>query len=164
MRRPEPFSRELCDAVAVDLYPMLRQWYPESNPDSAEEERYVRQLSDALWTSLGDGYAAAKYLDEISGWDIDSDAVKVLSEAAWKLRERYEKEVARWVSERDLKPALRIGDEVGFEHNRALYRGEIAQVDEKHGTYWVFSAALGHVKEGTGSHSIILPYEAVEKV
>lgn len=161
--RPNRMSDEVLAEVANKLMPRVESWLQLDKEDEEYQQQlkeYAGDLLKALEVS-SDGYKMASYLDERHGWDVDAELVDILDSADLYSAER--KAVIAWVKDNDIRPHFEVGKEVTVKLSRddSEHRGEIVSIGED-GTYTVMIPALGHVREGLGTHGNIFAWEAVE--
>ena len=117
------------------------------------------------YCDFGNGYKIAKQLESNEGIDPDAELVEVCDGFMHSISSAQDKCIADWIEAYQVKPKFKVGDKVTFKRfkrEEELHAGEITQIDSKTGKYFVFSEELGHVREGLGSHAVILPWEEVE--
>ena len=133
------------------------------NDNYSSETEVCKDLLDALEGALDfDGYEIAKRL-ESRYWETDRELVDILDEA-WDFAEEAYKEVIRdWRRAYQVKPKYKIGDHVAVRAGNppSIRDGEIEAVNEVRAQYCVYIPSLGHVREGVGTHGIMMDWESV---
>jgi hypothetical protein len=128
---------------------------PECRGDEAE-----KALARAMAFSSGT-YDLARSLD-LSGWMIDDEILEELGNADMCRIDAHRELVARWVEARHIRPQRDVGAAVSVsQRGQPSQHGEVVAVDLVQASYTVFCPGLGHVREGLGTHGIIVPYESV---
>jgi hypothetical protein len=163
-QRPGYRSDDVLEAAARELV----QSMPDINGDI---ESHVAAIAKVLkeGSPTFDGYRLARSLEESYGWDADMDLAQSLDAASVIVGALVREATARWVAANSIRPKKAIGDMVSVETRnnegrRGTYTGEIVAIDEAHAAYTVMIEALGHVREGTGTHGIIVPYETLHEL
>lgn len=128
-------------------------------------EETIADLEKALSREgYASGYELLKCLDDM-GWIVDRAADELVEElgcADGIRREIHGEMVRKWVRWENIKPKLAIGAAATITCRGAEHRGEILRIDAERAEYIVCVPALGHVKEGTGTHGFVYPFEEVE--
>lgn len=151
MSRPTGRDESVIRKAAELSLPEFKRW---ANEASGSDEVMLNDLLACIrWGH--DGYARAKRI-EIYGYEPDAELVEILDSIdVW----RAEREaVAKWVKEFDVKAPFPIGALVVI----AGGSGEIMAHDEAQGTSTVFVEAMGHVREGNGTHGLIVAWEKLK--
>lgn len=156
--RPKRHDAAIRRQAAEALVPEIEEWLGESI-SGPECEELVRTLSSCCGD---DAYDIARELER-GGYTPDSSLVEVLD--GFDTYRIHADAVRLWIAETGATPKLSIGATVAIpvkmaEHNGVV--GEIIAINERHGEYTVFCAALGHVREGLGTHGLIFPWEEIE--
>ncbi|MBK6616503.1 hypothetical protein [Ottowia sp.] len=105
-------------------------------------------------------FEAAKRLSSAS-WDVDDETLEVLGDRSVHMLDAQRTAVAKWVSQRGVKPQRVMGSPVDLVHLGETVRGEIVSIDVEQAQYTVFCASLGHVRQGVGTHGLIVDFERV---
>lgn len=160
--RPNRMSDEVIAEVANRLMPRVLQWLHIGQDDAEEVIETAKDIMAVLKVS-SDGYKMAKELEDRHGWDEpDSELVDVLEGADYY--GTLQTAIRAWVKDNDLKPKYEVGEVVTVKkvsHEGSEHRGEIISIGDD-GTYTVMIPALGHVREGVGTHGTIFAWEVVE--
>ncbi|QMI49920.1 hypothetical protein [Burkholderia sp. MBR-1] len=98
------------------------------------------------------------------GWEVDDELLRILGDADFEILEARDAYVRRWVAAREVVPQRDVGDVVRFDYQRSPVDGEIRRIDRQHGTYTIFCESLGHVREGDGTHGIVVPFEVIHSL
>ena len=131
------------------------------------EEEFEEIVQDILVEvdSYSSGYQICRNL-ESAGWYFDGDDLVDVFGEMGVIRHRFHREaVKQWVIDAQIEPSFEVGAKVVFFHKdkREDVRGEIAKVERETGEYVVFCQSLGHVRTGSGTHGLILPFEICKK-
>lgn len=130
--------------------------------DYGKPEEVLNDLvSCTTFESNLDGYKLARELERL-GWEADAGLVDTLDGLYWPLTKRLTKAVEDWVHENGIVPQHQVGEIVTFKDKGKSIKGEIIQVDESSAIYYLFCESLGHVREGVGVHSRLIPFEEVQ--
>lgn len=156
----------LCiEEVAELLLAWLQETDPSDDPDRIQECReHARKLLIGLCTD-DDGYKLAKRLDDYLGYKPDSQLVDAL-EQIWSIRYKaYEKVVAEWVAREGIViPEAYMGKTVKFRSGPNPGQGEITKFYPESARVLIFCPEKGHVREGVGSHGVVIDWENVEEL
>lgn len=161
----------------ADCPPPKRPAVTASEVHARLVEHLAKRISAALGEPLGEhsiaslrratetwfvdsAFRMARNLDN-DGWDVNDDLTDVLSDAQAYGHMAHNAVVAEWVAKYDIRPPLPIGARVRCKVQRVEHVGEVTAIDAKRATYTVLVEALGHVRDGNGTHGVVLPYEAV---
>lgn len=164
--RPKRNDPDVILAAARGLAPALLNWSNQGGSSfvaqGEELERTVTELADILkYRYNDDGYSLAKNLEH-NGWDADSELVEIMDEAAYTVRQAWDKACQKWVADNKLKgPA--IGAEVTWLRHPDYGVGKVRS-DHADGRSTVAFASQGHVTEGVGCHGNIIEWEELELV
>jgi len=146
----------------------VRQYLVSEGDEDPDMDRAMAEVERAMRWSTLDGYEIARELDS-RGWSADSQLVELMDQLAWRRYDAHHDVVCEWVKSENIKPALGVGDLVTIKARRKgamvaePFDGEITSVREDEARYVVLVEALGHVREGVGSHGIVMAYEDVTK-
>lgn len=164
--RPTRFDLAVRQAAAAKVWPVFRAWLIRSGASvteaDADREDVLPELAAALEYN-DDGYEVAKHL-EARGWDADDelvDAGRCLLDA---LEDAHDAAVKSWVTTAKPAQLFVVGNAVQFTHPGRSGRatiGEVSRIDAARAKYVVYCASLGHVREGVGSHGILVNFEDV---
>jgi hypothetical protein len=156
----EPIVRS---AAARSLAPAIAAWindmsYKQGTPIYEELVAEIAQVADAT-----DGYAAARKLENNKGWCPDSELVELLDGLPYAVSRACDRLTALWVSTFGVTVPFVLDDTVtlvrsGWGDDEVT--GTVVGIDPKYANVTVCCPSLGHVKEGQGTHGIIV---AVEK-
>jgi len=155
--RPNGSHAGVMGLVADDLMPNVMGWFQGEEDETEVREQIMEVLDD-----FHDGYEMAKELEDRYGWDADSELVDVLDGASFYGPRK--KAVMAWIRDNAITPKLSIGQVVKAKqgkYSKEINEGEIVKIDEG-GIYIVMIPALGHVREGIGTHGCCLAWEDVE--
>lgn len=74
--------------------------------------------------------------------------------------------VESWVVRNGLKPEFKVGDRVKVPHRAKSEPvvGDVYEIDAKRAQYRVYVESLGHVREGNGTHGLIIGFEDAKAV
>jgi hypothetical protein len=159
-KRPDRFSDSVAKRAAESLCKEVRQWLGD---DAGSNEEIVADLVHAMRYVCDDGYEISRRL-EGRGYSPDSELVDILDSAGHHKYLAHKEDVKEWVLANDLKLDLPLGTRVSVEMGGKTHIGEIRDRYEDTVQYSVFIAELGHVREGAGTHGVILGFEKVKAV
>lgn len=147
---------EAVEAAAVDaVLPKVMEWLKQGNgEDNAAGVR--EDLAECI--NDGDGYRICVGLSNHSGWDCDSELVEILDSAAYALHLALRNAEEQWVKATGQTPAIPVGGAVTFTQFGVSHIGEVTKHDPR-GYYIVYCEALGHVREGVGTHGTYVKWE-----
>lgn len=159
MKRPTMYDDGVCRVAAEKLWERIKR---DSGDDAADNEASIKSITEAIRYD-DDGYAIARHLEH-DGWDPDAQMVDTLDSAFSEKLRACETETSKWVDENGIKPEFAVGSSVRFKDRstRKSHVGEVTKVELDQARYWLFCEELGHVREGVGTHAIVLNYEDVE--
>lgn len=153
MQRPNEYDSSLTRLAAKDLLEDLRKAFPD---ESFDEEDSIYSLSEAIRYD-DDGYAICRNLEN-DGWDCDSQMVEIMDNASGYKYRHHKEQVREWVKQSN--PALLpVGTAVTFERRGQSHQGVISKVNGDLAEYTVYVEAMGHVREGIGTHGCVLRSE-----
>lgn len=157
--RPSHRTKSILDAAAREIVSAI----PNLGGDF---EANISDVSQALASNapVFDGYRIARELEQSHHWECDMAIVEELDTASAVVSQLVRNLTAEWVEKNAIRPKLRVGEATSVEtydnsNRRGRFDGEVLVIDEKHATYTIMIPALGHVREGQGTHGIIVPYE-----
>jgi hypothetical protein len=149
-KRPSRHSDEIDLEVAKLLLPAFMEW--AGKHDGYSEADVLESLLEAIECHEDDGYRIAYHLD--GEWRVDAALVNLLDSASYHRHRAHKAACVKWLSESGLTPPE-------LESRVATEKHGTGVVTENHvdGTSTVFFAHLGHVREGTGTHGLIIEWE-----
>ncbi len=154
--RPSPCSKGVNAAVAKKLAPAIAAWMEDGASAVDVEPDLVKTLS-----IRSDGYELAKALEERCGYSPDAQLVEILNRVGSLRQIECDRLQEAWVKARGFTvPA--IGARVAFTLDDQDCEGEVLS-NSAAGTSLVFCPALGHVREGLGSHGRYFPWEQLKE-
>ncbi len=170
--RPTDSSKEVIMLVVQRIMPEIIQWFEQFEELSEEDiENIKEQLTNAIdknnISELTDSYDIAKSLDSRYYWDSDSELVDILCGLDfYDVRMLLTK---KWIKDNNIIPKYKEGDSVIVKslhlsikyRQKEQYDGEIYKVYEE-GNYAIYIKEIGHVKNGTGTHGVILNWELID--
>jgi hypothetical protein len=154
--RPTQRSEEVIKAAVASALPTFLRWAIEPE-DGKESGNISKDLCEVLRYG-NDGYEMATSLERRS-WSPDSELVELLDGLLHTRSVATHKAVAEWVTRNNIQPALKVGDKLVWKGDQA----EIAKIYTEDARYTLFIAVKGHVREGVGTHGIVVTFEDVEK-
>lgn len=154
--RPKVTDRAITSVAAAAMLPALAEWNGE--PLTDEEVASVLRLLPGM--AYSDTYEMAREFER-DGWDANSELVNTLEGWDYVLRNAHHTAVREWMTTNDVRPRFAAGAAVNVPREQNM-TGEVASVDEQRGTYTVRIDALGHVREGVGTHGRVFVWEEVE--
>lgn len=165
--RPTRHHKQVQKLAAERLLPNVLRWLRSACEQDITDKSKADVLRDLIENFDDEGYRFAHNLDR-AGWSPDADLVEILSGAStWHCEKKC---VQEWMKANGIAPKLAVGDKVVIPAKWAKDRGhetagncigEITKVDDD-GRYIVLIEALGHVREGLGTHGYVEPWEKVE--
>jgi len=158
-KRPSSHDEKIDTLIAEELLDDVIGWLKASGDEDPDRDEVRKSLESAM-DFEDDGYKIARQLDN-DGWDVDAELVHILDNAFPNRIRIHRDFVAKWVEENGIKPTFEVGQTVAFKERNKSHTGEITRINEKQAEYTIYCAEMGHVREGTGSHGVILPFEAV---
>lgn len=158
MNRPSLSSDGILRAVAEKVMEQMPTSIGMSNDDIE-----VIELAISNEAPVCDEYRMARHLDR-HGWDCDMSVIEALSVTSGEVYDALREATKTWVTSNQIKPRLKIGDvaKVMLYEGRGPkkeYEGEVVRIDADLATYTICVPAIGHVKEGVGTHGVLIPYE-----
>jgi hypothetical protein len=164
--RPARYSEAIYQRAAEMLYERREDYGVEVDAD--DRDGAIEDIADALRTG-SNGYDRAQHLDR-HGWFVDAQVVEWLDDDT--THDAHREAVREWVKAEGILPSLGVGTLVRMETHPSYRKtvttdtveGEIREVYVDSAEYSIFVEAYGHVRKGTGTHGIILPYEAVQRI
>lgn len=164
MQRPDHCNPAILEQAAREIAQDMRGL-------DGDLDAWIADIADALAAEapVFDAYRIGKVLEHKHGWDVDMDTVQALDAASCTVSQLVRAATAQWVAQCAIRPQLVVGDLVCVlardrAGRKAQYLGEIVEIDEVHATYTVMIAELGHVREGTGTYGVIVPYEQLHEL
>lgn len=156
--RPDGHHEIVKRIVVERIMPEILAWLDEeSEPD---REALAGDLMKVV-SGWDDGFEIAKKLERRFHWDGNSSLVDILD--GLDFYGAHGAALIRWIEENGIVPRLEVGAQVKVHRtDAAIHDGEIRAIDAKRGTYTVMIPALGHVREGLGTHGSILDWDEVE--
>lgn len=156
--KPRPkYSDPLVVAIAAErMCDRLMKW-AAANED--EREQYLGDLKEVLeGAAYRDGYELAKAFDR-KGYSADSELVDLMESSFFTIRTALAECMACWVVDNNVTPPYPLDAPVRVKHKGAIVEGTIVTIYDKMAECSVYCPSLGHVREGTGTHGIIVQYE-----
>lgn len=155
--RPSNRSDEILTCAAQQLLTELGD--KEIPP---EDSRAVEQLVKAMkYCSSLDGYEICRELERSHYWSPDSQMVDVFDGAFSAVHQVHRAKVADWVASNGIRAQKAIGDQVEVLYRGQTHLGEIVKISAETAEYTVMIPALGHVREGLGTHGTIFKFEDI---
>lgn len=142
-------------ALAIDgIIKPVMNWMADGNNTCTEQE--VRaDLEKCGDDDPGDGYEFTKLLERNHSWDCNRELVDILDGYdLWGAHREFEK---RWVAAYRVFPSLLISATLTYEGHPA----EITKIYAD-GKYCIYCADLGHVKQGPGTHGVLVNWEEID--
>jgi hypothetical protein len=167
--RPSQNDDYVMERAALLALPEVQEWLKETDAYNAgEDSDTIKELASAFkYEPSGNGYDRAKHLESHKYWSgIDASLVEIL-DRSWPY-EALQICVADWVRSYNVRPQLEVGAQVTYLDKPYSFgagtvrEGEITDINLERATYTVCVPALGHVKQGSGIHGNVLPFEVVE--
>ncbi|NJL70549.1 MAG: hypothetical protein HC888_02495 [Candidatus Competibacteraceae bacterium] len=164
MKRPDIHDKTLIEE-AVRHSQNLNCVMMDVEEEDGEKDSVVNDIVAAFGDNPDDGYEVVKYLENRRYWEGSSELVDAFNSMFFDISRTHEKWVKQWVIENHIKPALKVGDDVvlkNFNCRGKDVRGKVVEIFTDKAEYIIFCAELGHVRSGTGSYGVVLPFEQVE--
>lgn len=153
-KRPKLNDDAVIALVAEELAIKIADWM--SNYDDIEE--IENDLKRAL-KYHSDGYELARELDD---YNPDAELVDILDNALDMKLSAHDQVCRRWVSDNGLV-GPNIGASVSFTFDGKRIEGEVVN-NYDYGQSSVFCESLGHVREGLGTHGVVINWEDLTEV
>jgi hypothetical protein len=165
--RPKLFDAEVEARHVKLIEPSIKKLLAESSHSPEDDlDSVVKDVARAM-RYASDGYQVGKRLEEC-GWDVDASLVATLDSLVSQRSEALAHLESQWVRENGVTVPFSIGNAVRIvskdsskSHGQV---GEVTKVYPKHARVLVRVEALGHVREGNGTHGLVLNVEDVETV
>ncbi len=157
-QRPSIHDTAIIQSVAAVIARQLGESY-------GAHDQVAADIADVLGENPhDDGYQLARRLEKHHDWECTFNTAEELDCASGELRSQVRSATATWVERNSIKPKKAVGDAVEVTQKGVAYSGEIVKIDEAHAEYTVTIPALGHVKEGPGTHGWIIKYEELHEL
>ena len=154
-KRPKLNDDAVIALVSNELAINVADWIGSTD----DIDQIESDLKKALKYSSLDGYDLAKRLDY---YDPDTELVNILDEADSMMYSAYNIICRKWVSDNGL-----VGPEIGASVSFTFYgkriEGEVVN-NYDYGQSSVFCESLGHVREGFGTHSVVVNWDDLTEV
>lgn len=138
---------------------------PSGTIADSDTENALNDIVNALRREAPgfDEYRMTRYLEE-SGWACDRTIMDAFDIAGGEAFHAVREATKQWVRANSIKPRLSVGAQVKVMARAATmakeeFDGEVVTVDAEQAAYTVMIPALGHVREGNGTHGIIFHFE-----
>lgn len=154
-KRPKLNDDAVIALVSNELSTDVADWV--GSQENLKEIRH--DLTRALKFSSLDGYDLAKRLDY---YDPDTELVNILDDADSMMYSAYNITCRKWVSDNGLF-GPEIGASISFAFDGKQIEGEVVN-NYDYGQSSVFCESLGHVREGFGTHSVVVNWEDLTEV
>jgi hypothetical protein len=162
--RPSKSSYDVLYRTATNLAPKINEWSGD------EFQIDINTLKDAIQYNSLNGYVMAQNLENSCGIQPDVELVEILDDVWFIKKEVHDDIVKEWVKDYNISPGKKVGDLVTIkcswkeitETGLTKVSGEIVSIDTELATYLVCCESLGHVKEGVGTHGVIVNYEDID--
>lgn len=156
-QRPGRSDDAISKRAAELLLPAVQEWLGEEADD-----RTLPELIKAT-RIYDEGYEIARAL-EMRGYSPDAELVEILDDMSYCRYQAHEEAVKDWVKAHDLSLDLSVGTAVSIVVNGKFHTGEIRDRKEATAQYTVMVPALGHVRDGLGTHGLIVGFEQVTRI
>lgn len=151
MSRPKRYSKEVIEATAIKLLPLVLKWLN----DEQDNGELLVSIIKAIECN-DDGFDIATSLHDIDDLEPDAELVRILDDTS-HIKSQCQKELCiKWIAEKGIKPLHGTGDTVMYQGDKSV----IKKITED-GQYLLFIASKGHVESGTGTHGIYVNWEDV---
>lgn len=165
--RPKRFDPEVEARHVKLIEPSIKKLLAESSHSPEDDLDSVMKDVARAMRYASDGYRVAKSLED-AGWDVDTSLVATLDSLVFERTTALAELEAKWVKDSGAVIPFTLGQSVRItakdspkSHGQV---GEVAKVYPKHARVLVRVPALGHVREGNGTHGLVLNVEDVEAV
>lgn len=159
--RPSHRDHAILTAVAHKILLAM----PAGTVTEGDEESAITDICKALRNEAPgfDEYRLTRHLENC-GWSCDRTIMDAFEVASGEVSQLVREATRLWVRSNSIKPRLTIGEQVkvmtrSTSRIKQEFDGEVVTVDADHATYTVMIPALGHVREGTGTHGVIVNFE-----
>lgn len=163
MTTARPTHRDPAILAAVAL--KVLEAMPAGTITERNREGAIADITRALRSEAPafDEYRLTKQLEEC-GWDCDRGIMDAFEVASGEAFQCVREATKQWVTANSIKPRLAVGAQVKLmvrarSFAKEEFEGEIVAVDADQANYTVMIPALGHVREGSGTHGIIIQFE-----
>lgn len=154
-KRPHQMSRECSELTARKMIPLLEEYLDEDVDDEI-----LREFVNAIQYEDD----KVRICTSLDAWDPCERLYDVLDHLFAKRRDAERELVATWIKENKITLSKRVGDAVKFKSVRnGILSGEITQAMPESAQYCIFVESLGHVREGVGTHGMIVNEEDLVK-
>jgi hypothetical protein len=165
MKRPTIYDENVIKQTIEDFYPRVVVYLKSSGfTDEDFDEEYVAKIKQELYSAVeytDDAYSICRNL-EYDYWEIDDELLDLMGNIIHKKYDALENIVKSWVKENNIRLKYFEGDEVTYQNTRTeTEHGKIISRNHEEATYTIFSAHLGHVEYGTGTHGRIINQENI---
>lgn len=162
-KRPTGTEQLVRDTAARAVLSEIMVWL-DAQGDGDSEAVVLKELAKVS-TEI-DGFRAAEALRLRFHWDVDSGLVELLDRLIDAARDARHRLTEIWVRETGVAPTFERGSKVRFEAWRKSEgwggaTGEVTEIDEGRAVYTIYCEELGHVRQGVGTHGLIVPFESV---
>lgn len=162
--RPTSHDDSVLEQAASVLVEQYNGWLEEGGDEPDDEREIIEILKKVLADSYNfDGYKICRDLERHYHIDPDSQLVEIMDDVGFLISSAEQTAVQNWVKRFGIQPRFKVGDKVSVGHPiKGKHLGEITKVDEKEAKYTIYVEAIGHVREGSGTHGWIKNFEEVE--
>jgi hypothetical protein len=164
-RHDAPIVREAAEVIADRIL----GWFDETLSDEDlgnERKRLIDWLVDTI-AYHDNGYTMAKDIERELGYEADRQMVDILESVGPEIVRIHQREVAKWVESWGIELKFKGGDKVSYFERQDGYGkiqkviGEVSGCYEKTASYSVYVPEKGHVRNGAGTHGVIVNCEDV---
>ncbi len=154
MSRPKRYDEAITKAAAKSIAPEVKRWLH----DDTTLEQVETDLLKSMRYGGGDGYELAKSIERV-GYNPDAELVEILDGVGIAKIRAHDAACREWVTANNIQPPA-IGSWVTWPkcHEKNSGQGEVTR-NNPEGTSTVCFAALGHIKEGLGTHGYVVAWE-----
>ena len=141
---------KISHALAKEIFPLCKH-----TVTFEELEEDIR----SIWQPNTDGYTLCKDLEYLAKYRPNTEFVRVFHEiSAYQILKSV---IRDWVAKEQPVPDYEVGDQVFVFFEEEMVTGELIRIDTISAEYHVFCEEKGHVRNGLGVRSFVVPYEQV---
>ena len=160
--RPTEKDEDVRKAAVPAVVKMLEKWLRGKGEESTDDVAEVAAFLVGQPTHMN-GYELAKEIERDFFFDdIDEELVEELGCVSSHVRDAVRAATRKWVEEHKVVCPFALEQKVKVKKSGDV--GLVTMVYEEEALTCVFMPQKGHVREGTGSHGLVVSYEDLEAV